>query len=289
MPEDDQISVTANPVDEDYIKTTGLQIIAGEDFTQQDIKDAASEVWSERRYHFILNESAAEQLGWTPEQAIGKKMFMGSHRPGFVKGVIKDFHFESMHKVIEPLVLFTETRGHGHLLVKVSSNNIRQTISFVERKWKQLVPYMPFEYKFLDEDFTTLYKSELQLGEVMNLCAAIAMILACAGLFGLSSYVVQRRVKEIGIRKILGASLLNIIGIISENFIKLVLIAIVIGSNVAYFMMKHWLQDFAYRIEIRWWIFAVAGALSIGIALVTVSFQAVKAAIANPVDSLRSE
>lgn len=289
MSEDDYLPVTANPVDEDYVKTTGLEIIAGADFTEQDIKDGASEVPGERLFHFILNESAAQQLGWTPEEAIGKKMFMGSHRPGFVKGVVKDFHFESIHKTIEPLVLFTETRGHGHLLVKVTGNNIRETISFVEGKWKQLVPYMPFEYRFLDEDFSALYKSELQLGKVMNLFAGIALTLACAGLFGLSSYVVQRRVKEIGIRKILGASVLNIIGIISANFTKLVVIAIAIGSSVAYFMMEYWLQDFAYRIEIQWWILAGAGVLAIGIALVTVSFQAVKAAIANPVDSLRSE
>ena len=246
-------------------------------------------MWSERLYHFILNESAARQLGWTPEQAIGKKMFMGSHRPGFVKGVVRDFHFESIHKSIEPLVLFTETRGHGHLLVKISGQNIRETISFVEEKWKQLIPYMPFEYRFLDDDFSALYKSELQLGNVMNLFAGMALILACAGLFGLSSYVVQRRVKEIGIRKILGASVLNIIGIVSSNFTRLVLIAIVIGSTVAYIVMEHWLQDFAYRIQIHWWIPVGAGILAICIALITVSFQAVKAAMANPVDSLRSE
>lgn len=289
MAEDDNFPVTANPVDEDYIRTTGLEIIAGGDFTEQDIKDAESEVLNERTYHFILNESAAQQLGWTPEEAIGKKMFMGTHRPGFVKGVVKDFHFQSIHKPIEPLVLFTETRGHGHLLVKVNGNNIRETISFVEGKWKQLVPYAPFEYRFLDEDFSALYKSELQLGKVMNLFSGIALTLACAGLFGLSSYVVQRRVKEIGIRKILGASMLSIIGIISANFTRLVLVAIVIGCTAACFMMERWLQDFAYRIEIQWWIPVGAGVLAIAIALVTVSFQAVKVAIANPVDSLRSE
>lgn len=148
---------------------------------------------------------------------------------------------------------------------------------------------MPFEYRFLDEDFAAMYRSELRLGQVMNLFAGIAMILACAGLFGLSSYVVQQRVKEIGIRKILGASWLNIVTMVSANFAKLVLIAIVIGSVVANLAMEQWLHDFAYRIEIQWWIVAMAGLLVIGIALVTVSIQAVKAAMANPVDSLRSE
>lgn len=289
MPEDDYVPIFGNPVDEDYLKVTGLELIAGSDFTEQDIRDAASDVWSERTYHFILNESAAARFGWTPEQAIGKKMFLGSHRPGFVKGVINDFHFASMHEVIEPLVLFNETRGHGHLLVRTSGKNIRETISFLEAKWKQLVPYMPFEYRFLDEDFAAMYRSELRLGQVMNLFAGIAMILACAGLFGLSSYVVQQRVKEIGIRKILGASWLNIVTMVSANFAKLVLIAIVIGSVVANLAMEQWLHDFAYRIEIQWWIVAMAGLLVIGIALVTVSIQAVKAAMANPVDSLRSE
>lgn len=289
MAERDNIPVFGNPVDEHYVKTTGLQMIAGDDFTEQDMKDGASPEWDERIYHFILNRSAAARLGWAPEEAIGKKMFLGDHRPGFVKGVVEDFHFQSMHKVIEPLVLFNEARGHGHLLVKIAGNNVRETISSVEATWKQLVPYAPFEYRFLDDDFAAMYKSELRLGHVMNVFAAIAMVLACAGLFGLSSYVVQQRVKEIGIRKILGASVFNILGIVSGNFTKVVVIAIFAGSAVAYTVMEHWLQNFAYRIDIQWWIVVVVGLLVMGVALLTVSFQAVKAAIANPVDSLRSE
>ncbi len=289
MPEGEQISVTGNPVDEDYIDATGLEIIAGAGFTEQDMKDAESEDVSKIIYHFILNERAASQLGWTPEEAVGKKMFLGGHRQGFVKGVVKDFHFKSFHQAIEPLVLFNEQRGHGHVLVKISGGDIRETISFVETKWKEIVPYMPFDYRFLDEDFTALYRSELQLGKVMNLFAAVAIILACAGLFGLSSHIVQQRVKEIGIRKVMGASLLNILRILSGNFVRLIFLAVVIGSLVAYVAMEQWLQDFAYRIEIQWWVPVAAGALAIGIALVTISFQALKAAMANPVESLRSE
>ena len=162
MPESEQHAVTATPIDEDYIKTTGLEIIAGSDLTEQDNKDVADENREDRIYHFILNESAAEDLGWSPEEAVGKKMFMGD-REGFVRGVVRDFHFESMHNSIKPLVLFTEIRGNN-LLVKVSGKNLPETISFLEKKWKQLVPFVPFEYHFLDDDYNGLYKSELQLG-----------------------------------------------------------------------------------------------------------------------------
>jgi putative ABC transport system permease protein len=289
MPEYEQFPVYGNPIDEDYIKTTDLEIIAGEDLTEQDIKDVSSDIRSERIYHFILNESAARQLGWTPGQAVGKKMFMDSSRPGIVKGVIKDFHFESLHQTIRPLVLFPEVRGHGQLLVKISGNDIQKTISFAASKWKELVPDAPFEYRFLDDDFAKLYQSESQLGNVMNLFSGVAILLACSGLFGLSSYVVQQRIKEIGIRKILGASLFHIVGKLCGNFARLVLIAIVIASPLSYFLMHRWLQDFAYRIGIQWWAFALAGVLAVGIALLTVSFHTVKAAIANPVNSLRSE
>jgi putative ABC transport system permease protein len=288
MPENEQLSVTATPIDEDYVKTTGLLMVAGDDLSEQDSKDVSTENFDERVYHFILNESAARQLGWTPEQSIGKKMFMGQ-RAGFVKGVIRDFHFESMHQTIKPLVLFTELRNYGNLLVKVSGHNLPGTISFIDHKWKQLVPLVPFEYRFLDDDYARLYHSELQLGTVMNLFAGIAIVLACLGLFGLSSYVAQQRIKEIGIRKILGATLYNIIGLLSGNFTRLVILAILIASPIAYWLMHRWLQDFAYRIDVPWWVFAIAGASSLGIALLTVSIQGMKAGLVNPVRNLKSE
>lgn len=287
MAEKQQIGVTASPVDEDYLKTTGLQLIAGQDLTKQDIKDVASDKPEERTYHFILNESAARQLGWTPEQAINKKMFMGS-RVGFVRGVINDFHFESMRTAIKPVVLFPEIR-YRQLLVNVSGYDVPGTIAFIEGKWKSLVPYIPFEYRFLDDDYEKLYRTELQLGKVMNLFTSLSIILACLGLFGLTSYIVQQRIKEIGIRKVLGASLLNIVGLLSGNFTKLVLIAVVVAMPIAYVLMDKWLQGFVYRIDMEWWMFVLAGLLAIGIALLTVSFQTIKAALMNPVKSLRSE
>jgi putative ABC transport system permease protein len=184
--------------------------------------------------------------------------------------------------------LFPEIRGRN-LLVKVSGNNLESTVSFIESKWKQLIPFMPFEYRFLDDDYTELYRSELQLGIVMNLFAGIAIVLACLGLFGLSSYVVKQRVKEIGIRKILGASLFNIVGLLAGNFTKLVVIAILIASPVGYLVLNYWLQEFAYRIEIHWTVLGIVALLAVGIALLTVSFQSIKAGLMNPTESLRSE
>ena len=287
MPEGEQHAVTATPIDEDYIKTTGLEIIAGSDLTEQDSKDVAHEDWKENIFHFILNESAAEELGWTPEEAIGKKMFLGD-REGFVRGVVRDFHFESMHNSIKPLVLFTENWGNN-LLVKVNGKNLPETISFLEKKWKLLVPFVPFEYHFLDDDYNELYKSELQLGIVMNLFSGIAIVLACLGLFGLSTFVVQQRIKEIGIRKILGASLVHIVGLLSGKFTILVIVAVALASPFAYLLMTQWLQGFAYRVEISLWTFAIAALSALAIAFLTVSVQSIKAALTNPAQTLKSE
>jgi putative ABC transport system permease protein len=287
MAESEQHSVTATPIDEDYIKTTGLEIIAGSDLAEQDSKDVSHEERKDNIYHFILNESAAKDLGWSPEEAVGKKIFMGD-REGFVRGIVRDFHFESMHNSIKPLVLFTEIRGNN-LLVKVNGKNLPETISFLEKKWKQLVPFVPFEYHFLDDDYNALYKSELQLGTVMNLFSGIAILLACLGLFGLSTFVVQQRIKEIGIRKILGASLIQIVGLLSGKFTILVIVAIAIASPLAYLLMTHWLQGFAYRVEINMWTFAIAALSALAIAFLTVSVQSVKAALTNPAQTLKSE
>jgi putative ABC transport system permease protein len=288
MPEGEQIMVTANPVDEDFVKTMGLQIIAGTDMTEQDIKDVSYDEQDKKTYHYILNESAAKELGWKPAEAVGQKMFLGNHRPGFVRAVVKDFHFASLHTAIKPLVLFTEMRGRI-MMVKVSGNNISQTIADLERKWKTLVPHRPFEYSFLDEEYNKLYSAELRVGKVLNIFAGIAILLACLGLFGLSSYAAQQRIKEIGIRKILGASVRSIVTILSKDFIILAFIATLIAFPFAWWVGNKWLQDFTYRVQISWWIFAIAGSLSILIALATVSIQAIKAAISNPVKSLRSE
>jgi putative ABC transport system permease protein len=288
MPENEQIAVTADPVDENFIKTIGLHILAGVDLTKQDIKDVSDTDYRKNTFHFILNESAAKELGWTPQQAIGKRMFLDAHRPGYVKAVIKDFNFESLHHAIKPLVLFPDLGGPS-LLLKLKNNKLPATISFLETKWKSLVPYRPFEYHFLDDDFNQLYNSDLRLGKVLNIFAAIAIALACMGLLGLSSYAAKQRIKEIGIRKVLGASISNVAALLTIDFVKLVMVAILIASPLAWLAMNKWLGDFAYRIQVSWWMIALSGLLVVVIAIITVSFQAIKAALINPVKSLKSE
>jgi putative ABC transport system permease protein len=175
------------------------------------------------------------------------------------------------------------------MLVKIKGNAIAQTISFLESKWKQVITHRPFEYHFMDEDYNNLYSSELRLGKVLNLFAGIAILLACLGLFGLSSYAAQQRIKEIGIRKVLGASTGNLVMILSNDFIKLSLIAVIIATPVAWWSMSKWLEDFSYRITMSWITFAVAGIVAVAIAFCTVGTQAIKAAMTNPVKSLKTE
>ncbi|MDZ4708833.1 MAG: ABC transporter permease, partial [Saprospiraceae bacterium] len=215
------ISVKASPIDEDYLKVNNLELVTGSDLSRQDILDANQTDETNVYYHYILNESGAKALGWKPEEAIGKKMFLGSHRPGEVKGVVKDFHFASLHNPIEPLVLFPGGWG-STLLVKLSGNNLSQTIADIGQKWQLLAPHRPFEYRFLDEDFGKMYISETRTGRVFSIFSFIAILLACLGLFGLSAYAAHQRVKEIGVRKVLGASVGNIVVLLSNNFIKLI-------------------------------------------------------------------
>lgn len=288
MPENEQIAVTADPVDEDFVKTTGLQVVAGADLDQQDMAAVLNTDRQKNEFHFILNESAAKELGWTPRQAVGKKMFLDASRPGYVKAVVKDFNFESLHHTIKPLVLFPDPGGR-YLLMKLRGNQVRETLTLLQAKWKTLVPYKPFEYRFMDEDFNQLYNSELRLGSVLNIFSAIAIALACLGLFGLSAYAARQRVKEIGIRKVLGARVSQVAALLTVDFIKLVLLSILVAAPLAWLAMDKWLSDFAYRIELSWWMIALAGSIVVVIAVITVSFQAIKAALLNPVKSLRSE
>jgi putative ABC transport system permease protein len=288
MPSTEQIAVYANPVDEEYLRTTGIQLIAGSDLTEKDISDVAGEDQSKKIYHFILNESAARQLGWTPEEAVSKKMFLDDSRPGFVRGVVRDFHFQSVHNPIRPIILFPEDWSR-ELLIKVSGQNLPKTIAFIETKWKTLAPNRPFEYKFLDEDYNNQYRSEHRLGSIMNISSSIAMILACFGLFGLSAYAAQQRIKEMGIRKVLGASLGQIALVLSKDFIRLVIFSLLIAFPLAWLAIGKWLQDFAYKTNISWLSFALAAVVAIALSIATISYQALKAGLANPVKSLRTE
>lgn len=281
-------TVKAIPCDADFVKTMGMQIIAGTDFNAADMHLMdTSDNNKNFRYTFMLNESAVKALGWTPEHAIGK--LVAKYDPGTIKAVVKDFHFSSMHEAIGPLILFLDTQWVSRMYVKVSGKDLPGTISHLQTIWKEYAPHQPFEYHFLDDDYNALYKTETHTGELFGTFSLTAILLACLGLFALAAYTTAQRTKEIGIRKVLGASLTSLAGLLSKDFLKLVAIASLIAIPMSWWAMNKWLADFAYHIALSWWMFAAVVLLALLIALVTVSFQAVRAGLANPVRSLRSE
>jgi putative ABC transport system permease protein len=237
----------------------------------------------------ILNESAAKLFGYrSPQDAVGRN-FDQWGRKGKIIGVMKDFHFRSLQEEIKPLSMRIEPDGCQLITVKVSAAKLPETIAAIEKKWNALIPARPFSYYFLDEFFDRQYQSEQRFGKLFLNFAVLAIIISCLGLLGLASYSTMQRTREIGIRKVLGASVPNIVNLLTKDFLKLVAIAIIVASPIAWFAMHKWLQDFAYRIPIAWWVFAIAAFLAVFIAVVTVSFQAIRAAVSNPSDSLRTE
>ena len=282
------ISVNAIPVDKDFVKTMGLHIIAGTDFTDADAKAMdTSDGNKHLEYSYMLNESAAKVLGWTPDEAIGKTIYKGTR--GKVKAVVKNFHFHSFHNPITPLVIFLDERMAQEIFVKIDGKNVAGTIQQLGSLWKQKVQHRPFEYHFLDEDYASLYKTEQRTAGIFTTFASLAIFLACLGLFALTSFSIVQRTKEIGIRKILGANIRDVVALLSRDFLFLVLVGILIASPIAWYATNKWLEDFSYRINIQWWVFVLAGVLAIAIAMITISAQALKAAVANPVKSLRME
>jgi putative ABC transport system permease protein len=212
---------------------------------------------------------------------------------GKVIGVMGDFNFESMHQQIVPMIMIippAENWGaFNHISIKIAGNDLTGALATLEKTWKTFLPQVPYEYSFLDEQFDQLYKSEQKQGSLFTCFAGIAIFIACLGLLGLSAFSISQRLKEIGVRKVLGASTGSIVGLLSRDFLQLVAIAAVIAFPIAWFTMHNWLRDFAYRISIQWWVFLVAGVLAAAVALITISFQAIRAALSNPVKSLRSE
>jgi putative ABC transport system permease protein len=268
-------------VDFDYIPQFKIKMIAGRAFSPDFQTDTTQSM--------ILNEAAVKMFGYTsPAQAVGHR-FKQWGREGRIIGVMKDFHFRSLQLPIKPLSMRIEPNGCSLVAIKLSTQNLPKTIAAIENKWNALIPARPFSYYFLDEFFDKQYRTEERFGKLFLNFSVLAIIISCLGLLGLASYSTMQRTREIGIRKVLGASVPNIVNLLSREFLKLVAIAILIASPVAWFAMHGWLQDFAYRIEIGWWIFLIAGLIAVLIALATVSFQAIKAAIANPVKSLRVE
>jgi putative ABC transport system permease protein len=269
-------------VDEGFLPTYGMTIVAGRNFSKNFGTDTSA---------FVINEAAVKVLNLKSNaDAIGKQFTYG-RRTGQLVGVVNDFHFESLHQRILPMVFFTSTTagGYNRISIKISGNNIPAALSHIESTWKKFLPETPYDYALLDERFADLYKAEQQQGTIFTIFSFIAIFIACLGLFGLSAFTITQRIKEIGIRKVLGASVASIVGLLSKDFLRLVLIAAVIAFPIAWYAMHQWLEDFAYKTGIPWWAFIIAGIVAALIALVTISFQAVKAAISNPVKSLRTE
>jgi putative ABC transport system permease protein len=282
--------VNAIPCDEDFVKTLGLKIVAGTDFTKADVMQMdTSNNGKNLKYSFMLNESAAKALGWEPGNAIGRGISKGVEVPGIVKAVVKDFHFHSLHEPITPLIIFLDESRTNSMFIKILPGDISVTLNNLKRVWDQRVTHRPFEYHFLDEDYEALYKTEQRTAEIFTTFSALAILLACLGLFALAAFAITRRTKEIGIRKVLGASAPGIMRMLSQDFLKLILIAAVITFPIAWLAMHKWLMDFAYRVNIGWWVFVVAAMAAMLIALIAISFHSIKAAIANPVKSLRTE
>ncbi|MCI0695026.1 ABC transporter permease [candidate division KSB1 bacterium] len=285
---DNPVSMQIWSADYGYIETMGMEIVAGRNFSETFGADSSA---------VILNEKAAKMFGFG--DPIGKKIFTWGFTPGrgvdrdriipyTVIGVVKDFHFASLKENIGALGLRLG-RNRGLMSFRFKVENVAALIAFLENKWKEFAPDQPFAYSFLDERFSNMYRAEQKVGEVFSVFAGLAIFTACLGLFGLASFMAEQRTKEVGIRKVLGATAVNVTALLSKDFVKLVLVANLIAWPVAWYAMNRWLQDFAYRVNISWWIFALAGGLALLIALLTVSTQAIKAALANPVQALRYE
>ena len=269
--------------DYDFISTFGIPLKAGRYFSRDYGTDTAS---------FVINEAAVKALNWKgPQAAIGKDFVYGGNK-GHIIGVLNDFHFESMHQAIVPMVFLMlppRQQYYNNFSVKISGNNISAAMGKLENAWKKYFPETPFDYTFLDENFDKLYESEQRQATLFTSFACIAIFIACLGLLGLSAFAISQRIKEIGVRKVLGASTNSIVGLLSKDFLKLVGVAAVFAFPIAWYAMNNWLKDFAYRTSIHWWVFIIAGVLAALVAFVTVSLQAVKAAVSNPVKSLRTE
>lgn len=287
-PSDYNLSVTAIPVEKNFVNTLGIKIIQGSSFTLTDEQQVIDTNYNNRKYSFIINEAASKALGWKPEEAVGKRIAIGS-RKGTIKAVAHDFNFASLHQEITPMVIFTEYDWFGKLLIKTSPKDIDKTLAAMKTSWKATYPGIPFDYHFLDTEFNAMYQSEQRTGNILNVFTGVTIFISCLGLFGLAVFTTRQRFKEVSIRKVMGATVGNIVALISSDFLKLVFVAVLIASPLAWLVMNKWLQDFVYRIGIHWWVFVLAGGISVFIAFITVSYQSIKAALLNPVKSLRSE
>lgn len=270
-------------VDEDYVPTMGLKIVDGRDFSKEITTDTAAAV---------INETLAHSFGYPQQSVLGQEIGFpvdnGKVNARKIIGVVEDFNFSSLRNNIEPLVLFYGGY-HGYLALRFETKDVEGLIKNTGRTWSEMAPGQPFAYTFLDERFNRLYDTETRISKIIGAFAFLAILIACMGLLGLATFTIQQRTKEIGVRKVLGASAAGIVGLLSKDFLKLVIIAIVFAGPLAWYLMHRWLEHFAYRVNIQWWVFLLAGVLAVVLAFLTISFQSIKAALSNPVKSLRSE
>jgi putative ABC transport system permease protein len=277
------ISTQVWPVDDQYIPVLGMKVIAGRNFSKDFLTDSTA---------VVLNEAAAQLM--QGEKPVGAKLYeledlqTKKVKVYHVIGVIGNFNFNSLRQVVTPMMLYSGV-DEGRISLRIQGGNVHQLAGEIENLWRNMAPSQPFSYTFMDEEFNNLYLTEQRMGSISLSFSLLAIFIACLGLFGLTAYAAEQRTREIGIRKVLGATVGGVIGLLSRDFLLLVGIAMVIAFPLSWWAMNHWLQDFAYRITIGWDVFVLAALLAIGIAVLTVSWQAVKAALANPVKSLRSE
>ncbi len=275
--EDNTLSFIA--ADCDFLTTYGINVREGRNFSESFPADET--------YGYIVNEAALEKLGW--QSPIGKRMGTMFKPEGSVIGLVRDFYFKSLHQKIEPLAVFVDPAAFRYLSIRMKSDDLSATFGFIAETWKAFSLHRPFQYFFLDEYFDKLYRAEQRMRNIFGAFSGLAILIACLGLFGLAAFSTETRAKEIGVRRVLGASVSGIVAILSKDLIKLVLLANVIAWPVAYYVMQGWLENFAYRISMSWWVFAIAGGLALLIAFLTVCTHAIKAALANPVEALRYE
>jgi putative ABC transport system permease protein len=267
-------------IDYDFIPSFQIELKAGRNFSKELTTDNKSA---------LLNETAIKLLGFdNPAKTVNQKIIRGRDTLS-VAGVVTDFHHQGLQKKVEPMVFILRRNSRNFYSIKMGPQNIRTTVASVETTWKKYFPEDPFNYYFLDDSFNQQYKSDRLFGSIFSIFALLAILIACFGLAGLSAYNILQRRKEIGIRKVMGASVRQLLMLLSRDFLKLVLISLLVAVPVTVLLMNRWLEDFAYRIEISWWVFVIAGVISLCIAFATISFQAIKAAIANPIKSLRTE
>jgi putative ABC transport system permease protein len=280
----DVVDIHLATVENDYIETLGFKMLAGRTFSSKFTADSAG---------IILNETALKKLGYNTQTAIGRNIYYewkNIRHTMQIVGVVKDFHFQSLHQNIKPYAFIT-TNGdpHRYFIANVQTKEYSRLLADFERVWKKINPDTPFAYSFLDRDFERNYEKEQRTSRIIIYFTLIAIIIACLGLFGLATFSAEQRTKEIGIRKVLGASVMSITALVSKDFLKLVVIANVIAFPMAWWAMHQWLSEFAYHIQIQWWTFALTALLAVAVALLTISFQAIKAALVNPVKSLKAE